>query len=200
MQKSMNQAFTLIELLIVVAIIGILAAIAVPNFLNAQIRAKIARNQADMRNLATALESYHVDRNQYPYPADPLGYLIQANSPNTTWFETHLSPQLTTPISYMSTLPLDPFQVKVNVDEVTTYHYMTRLYTLQTLGSDQPYKDYLDMMQFPTNNTEYILLGHGPDGVHNAPGELTPAAYEPSNGLTSSGDIIFAGPGGGFGK
>ncbi len=48
-------AFTLIELLIVVAIIAILAAIAVPNFLEAQMRAKISRAQADMRTLHTGL-------------------------------------------------------------------------------------------------------------------------------------------------
>jgi prepilin-type N-terminal cleavage/methylation domain-containing protein len=46
-------AFTLIELLIVVAIIAILAAIAVPNFLEAQVRSKVSRAKADMRSIAT---------------------------------------------------------------------------------------------------------------------------------------------------
>ena len=60
-----RKGFTLIELLIVVAIIGILAAIAVPNFLNAQIRAKVSKVQADFRSLATAIESYRLEFGNY---------------------------------------------------------------------------------------------------------------------------------------
>ena len=65
-----QNAFTLIELLIVVAIIAILAAIAVPNFLEAQTRAKVARVRSDQRTLATALETYNLDNNGYPVRRD----------------------------------------------------------------------------------------------------------------------------------
>jgi prepilin-type N-terminal cleavage/methylation domain-containing protein len=70
-----RKAFTLIELLIVVAIIAILAAIAVPNFLEAQTRSKMSRAKADMRSIVTAIEAYAVDYNKYP-PRQYCGQLV----------------------------------------------------------------------------------------------------------------------------
>ncbi len=110
-----RRAFTLIELLIVVAIIAILAAIAVPNFLEAQTRARVSRCKADMRTCALALESYHVDTNQYPAPS---GYEAQGNGvfavtdPSDEPFEGFLPRRLTTPVAYVAVLPTDVFKVK----------------------------------------------------------------------------------------
>ena len=64
--RKKETGFTLIELLIVIAIIGILAAIAIPNLLNALQRGKQKRTMADMRDLAIAIESYNTDNNMYP--------------------------------------------------------------------------------------------------------------------------------------
>ncbi len=93
------RAFTLIELLIVVAIIAILAAIAVPNFLEAQTRSKVSRSRADIRSLATALESYRVDWNGYPPTPFVLGDVLRV-TPNL----------LSTPVAYITSANLqDPF-------------------------------------------------------------------------------------------
>jgi len=104
MKSSVNmRAFTLIELLIVVAIIAILAAIAVPNFLEAQTRAKVARVQAEFRSYATAIETYHVDNNCYFVAKPGAG----GNELDV----------LSTPISYMNTIPNDVFKMGLTLQK-----------------------------------------------------------------------------------
>jgi type IV pilus assembly protein PilA len=60
-----NEGFTLIELMIVIAIIGILAAIAIPQFSAYRARSFNAAAESDLRNAATAQEAYYVDNQTY---------------------------------------------------------------------------------------------------------------------------------------
>lgn len=61
-----SRGFTLIELLIVVAIIGILAAIAIPQFSSYRAKAYNSAAQSDLKNMKTALEAFYADNQQYP--------------------------------------------------------------------------------------------------------------------------------------
>ncbi|MFB3786069.1 MAG: type II secretion system protein [bacterium] len=183
-----SAGFTLIELLIVVAIIGILAAIAVPNFLNAQIRAKVARAEADERSIGTALECYRLDHNAYPLGGATTGVMFGLD-------------RLTTPTPYMSALPTDPFEFKTTVtaggygwfpDIIPNYVYLYAKGGDASLSRDYFYNT--GKMQSPTAAPPSIvdmwqLRSLGPNGQ----GDYA-LAYSPTNGLVSIGDICRFGP------
>jgi type IV pilus assembly protein PilA len=74
--SSRRDAFTLIELLIVVVIIGILAAIAIPKFATSKQKAYVTSMRSDLRNLETAEEAYFFDNQTY---ADPNSLISSAS-------------------------------------------------------------------------------------------------------------------------
>ena len=84
MQKSLkekDQGFTLIELLVVIVIIGILAAIAIPVFLNQRKKGVDSSLKSDLKNAATAVETWNTDNPSTAIPAGPLA--ITAPNPGT---------------------------------------------------------------------------------------------------------------------
>jgi len=64
-RSKKNSGFTLVELLVVVAIVGILAAIAIPQFAEFRKRGYDSRARSDLRNIVTAEESYFLEHDQY---------------------------------------------------------------------------------------------------------------------------------------
>ena len=210
----MKKAFTLIELLIVVAIIAILAAIAVPNFLEAQVRSKVSRAKSDMRSLATAIESYAVDNKHYPSMVAPNyldgdGFL---NGPSVfNPGELGVSSRfiwLTTPQPYITSVFRDPF-----INPSVKYAY-------DPYGDILPTYDTYDYVSARTLSPSGALGGQrGAAGCSGAMWHIVSAGpdkkncygggqddyplvtkeggvdYDPTNGTISTGDIVRIGGG-----
>ncbi len=182
-----ERSFTLIELLIVVAIIGILAAIAVPNFLNAQVRAKVAKAVANQKAVATALEMYRTDNNSY-IPMYAYGGTFNDYIPYRG---------LTTPVAYLTSLDAvdNPF-ASINHKNTSDNTYDQKLeYTPRKhgLGSEVP-------ALIGVQADMYLLEGVGPSQIDGIPGSPNYpgkpshfAPYDLSNGLRSLGAIFITG-------
>jgi type IV pilus assembly protein PilA len=74
MKKKLLKGFTLIELMIVVAIIGLLAALAIPNFIRFQARSKQSEVKANLKSLFTAERSYYQEHDTYTECIKKMGF------------------------------------------------------------------------------------------------------------------------------
>ncbi|HOQ51709.1 MAG TPA: type II secretion system protein [Candidatus Atribacteria bacterium] len=82
-RKKREEGFTLIELVIVIAIIGILMAIAIPNYMSARQNAAVNATKANLKNLATAMELHMAENNVYPTTEDDLESYFGGSLPKT---------------------------------------------------------------------------------------------------------------------
>ncbi len=178
-RSTKHRGFTLIELLVVIAIILILISIALPNFMDALIRARSTQAYAELRSISIALESYYLDFNFYP---------LRTRLPShPDWVPSGLN-NLTTPVTYMDPAHLpDPF-----TDNRFYTHY--RYWPVRPDGMVQANNDTASA----DDSFWYLLSSNGPEGKFTAFADamrgqadvpFSHSVYSPTNGTRSRGNI-----------
>lgn len=186
-----TRAFTLIELLIVIAIILILIAIALPNFLEAQVRAKVTKAAGDMRALGQAVESFRIDHSfllidmwddntpigaEYLLTTPPFKDIADP-SPNTRLMFDVMAP-LTSPVQYIGEIPQDPLLHDPPKDFARSTNWISRTDTYTYFDRDPRIPDtrwtddhnlaffwpnYHTYGDYRLSDGEFGFMGSGPD-------------------------------------
>ena len=122
-----QSGFTLIEIMVVVVILGVLAALVVPNIMSRPDQAKVTVAQADVNAVASSLEMYRLDNGFYPSTEQGLEGLVREPTGNP-------EPRSWNPDGYLKKIPQDPWGNPYQYDQPGTKN--TTSYDLYSLGAD----------------------------------------------------------------
>jgi len=185
--SALVRGTTMIELLLVIAVLAVLASIAVPNYMDAQVRAKVSREVSDMRSIATALETYFVDAALYPPHGEKLAdgtVNFPASQGGLTTTEYMPDFPLTSPVAYIISVPFDPFLISYDAFDPRYGYVETKgmVAIMQANGLDEP------AAKLEPRYGGWRLYAAGPDR-DRTDGKLG-ILYDPTNGTSSNGDLV----------
>jgi len=184
--RRQARAFTLIELMMVAAILSVLSVLAGVAYMELSVRVKVVRARVDMRWIGLACERHEIDRGRMPeaHPAATLEQRLEA---------------LRQPVPYLGAVPPDPFG-----DAVEWSHgWSSRHRSYELVTDSRPYHGLLfthpmgwGCRQNGQPGARYFVASQGPDEERNLrlPSAIW-TAYDATNGAISRGDVLSFGPG-----
>jgi len=193
----------MIELLIVIAIITVITAIAVPNLISANVKAKVKGIKAEMGSIAIALEDYRMDEGDYPVEPGSLGYGPDVIAKPNIDFDDPTDAiglgQLVFPDGasdpvYLYRIPGDPFndggeEEWDGTSGAHNNHYSYFTADASGAASSTEAKYWALVSYGPDKDLDITSYSDARDAYDNGTD-----LYDPDSGITSNGDIVIIGP------
>jgi len=200
-----KEGFTMIELLIVIAIIAVITAIAVPNLISANVKAKVKGIKSEMGSSAIALEDYRMDEGNYPIDPEHTGSGYNPDviaKPNIDFDDPTdalglgqlVFPDGASDPVYLYRIPGDPFNDSGEEEWNGTSgahnnHYSYFTADASGAASSTEAKYWALVSYGPDKDLDITSYSDARDAYDNGTD-----LYDPDSGITSNGDIVIIGP------